>query len=319
MAEEKDKRVELATVEEQERYLEDYMRDLQNTPYVEQKRRIGQVVDHQIKRMFEQVAKEGGSNSYPPPIDKLPMDSREARLRRALLIREENRAGAVIEHPDGFKIRISRSMIDHQEAGYGVHVEGEVAPGTVLGFYAGDTYAASDVPPTVARDNDYMIARYDGTVIDGRAWLRRAEIAATRPQMFAATGATTDAANSMRKFRNPFALGPFINHPSLGQRPNVIGIGHNFMHTFPDPLKPYIPNQEQTRNKLLSDQNVYLRSFLVMAYEPLKDCELLLNYRFNPDNAPYPSWYHQPDEEEAKRRWGETERFSLRTIADRLS
>ncbi|EFA86563.1 hypothetical protein PPL_00364 [Heterostelium album PN500] len=72
-----------------------------------------------------------------------------------------------------------------------------------------------------------------------------------------------------------------------------------------------------------SDEDYYDKSSVdheeagYVAYQPIKDEELFLNYRFNPAN-PYPAWYHQPDIEEAKRRWGKLEGFSLRTIASRL-
>jgi hypothetical protein len=60
-----------------------------------------------------------------------------------------------------------------------------------------------------------------------------------------------------------------------------------------------------------------MKSVVIVAKKQIQDEELFLNYRcvlsiitfspvlnvrFNPKN-PYPDWYHQPNEEEARRRW----------------
>jgi hypothetical protein len=60
----------------------------------------------------------------------------------------------------------------------------------------------------------------------------------------------------------------------------------------------------------------FMKSVVIVAKKHIQDEELFLNYRyvskfyfdsvltfrFNPNN-PYPDWYHQPNEEEARRRW----------------
>lgn len=59
----------------------------------------------------------------------------------------------------------------------------------------------------------------------------------------------------------------------------------------------------------------FMKSVVIVAKKHIQDEELFLNYRyssnsgyfnltfrFNPKN-PYPDWFHQPNEEEAKRRW----------------
>ncbi|GAM28052.1 hypothetical protein SAMD00019534_112280 [Acytostelium subglobosum LB1] len=304
--------------QDDEESLNEYMKDLMKTSYIDQKRRIGEVVGTQMLDLFEYVHKIGGLNSYPPPIQKLPLNSMEAKLRRALIIKESNLEGVTFDHPDGFKLRVGRSGIGHDQAGYGVHVVGTVVPGTVLAIYPGDTYSANTITPGIIKDNDYAIARYDGTVIDGRSWLKKTDMSVYRPQYFNETGSSGDGGVGLLKYRNPFAIGQFINHPAEGQRPNVIGIKYNFSADFPEHLKPYIPNMEMFENRFLRDGNIFVKSFVIIAYEQINDGELLLNYRFNPDN-PYPDWYHQPDLEEAKRRWGQVEdRFSLNTIASRL-
>jgi hypothetical protein len=79
-------------------------------------------------------------------------------------------------------------------------------------------------------------------------------------------------------------------------------------------LRKWIPNKYQSDPGMLyslSLGRVFMRGMVLVTTEHVQDEELLMNYRYNPMH-PYPAWYHQPDEEEARRRWSKPRlRFML--------
>lgn len=79
----------------------------------------------------------------------------------------------------------------------------------------------------------------------------------------------------------------------------------------PKEFVPFIPNMYHKKPGLVWNRlNCLMPSAVCVAKRPIVDEELFLNYRYNPSNK-YPDWYHQPDEEEAKRRWGKMSAFQL--------
>lgn len=111
------------------------------------------------------------------------------------------------------------------------------------------------------------------------------------------------------KFRNPFGIGNFINHPPSGTMPNCMSLPFNFPSIPTDPnyidpeMASYIPHIQLQKSWTDFQWNCLMPSVVILTTGHIKDNEeLFLNYRFNPKN-PYPDWYVQPDEEEAKRRW----------------
>jgi hypothetical protein len=103
-------------------------------------------------------------------------------------------------------------------------------PGTVIGFYPGQVYFPQDISEAVVHENEYLVGRYDGVVLDGRMWDRLAEQMhrELRNLQYAAgtctpcgrvrdrlTGVTPLA--SLNKFRNPFAVANYMNHPPRDQ------------------------------------------------------------------------------------------------------
>ena len=73
-----------------------------------------------------------------------------------------------------------------------------------------------------------------------------------------------------------------------------------------DASQPYVPHEYgQAKRPLYMLDHVenQVPSVLLLATRTLQDEELFLNYRLNPALAPYPDWYHQPNPEEAARRW----------------
>ncbi|KAM9980088.1 hypothetical protein ACTFIZ_006342 [Dictyostelium cf. discoideum] len=300
--------------------------------YLQQKNRIKEIIDSQIMEMFELIHSYGGENSYPPPLKDLPYYSMEEKIKRCLKIKEINNQGNPIEHPRGFRLHVRKSDINHEEAGYGVHIEGECVPGTVVAIYPGDTYDGDNIPSNVISENDYMISRYDGTVIDGRSWNKRADELILKEKFFKKLG-TKSSGTDLLCYKNPFAIGNFINHPPIiinkdatadgvlndtdqTKEPNVIAYSYNFRSNFPNHLSHYIPNKTVTEHSIFNDTSVLRRSLLLIAFKPIKNQEIFLNYRFNPD-LPYPNWYKQPDLEEAKRRWGSTRSLSIHSIINR--
>lgn len=204
----------------------------------------------------------------------------------------------------------------HSDAGFGVWVEGEAQAGTVLGFYPGAVHMPDDVH-RIAEGNEYMISRYDGTVVDGRGWAAEAVLLRRKMRQLAAAGAHVKlpGEEELKRYQNPFAIANYINHPPPETAANVACMGYNFPgaeeeEAFPEELLAYVPNRYGKEQKPLSFWfgGGAMRSVVAVLTRPVRDEELFLNYRFNPRN-PYPSWYVQPDEEEAARRWGKVTLF----------
>jgi hypothetical protein len=75
-------------------------------------------------------------------------------------------------------------------------------------------------------------------------------------------------------------------------------------------ILPYIPNDYfKEPNFVWGKPDCIRHSVVCVAKRLIKDEELFLNYRYNPAH-PYPDWYAQPDEMEAKRRWSKMTVFS---------
>jgi len=196
----------------------------------------------------------------------------------------------------GFTLELDKSSAPG--SGLGAFLKGQVAPGTVVGFYPGLVYPAELLsnPVTLAHlfkeGNDYMMARYDQSVIDGNhvdeAWIEQ----------------------------NPYAVGHMVNHPHKRTMPNVICFEYNFMTDFPEEFQRYIPNAnvelpalQQTEAasimESMDQENVQMKGMVLVSLMHIKDEELFLNYRFNPSRA-RPVWYNPVDNEEDQRRWKRT-------------
>jgi hypothetical protein len=176
-------------------------------PLMEVRNQVYLNLDEQINTIFGHICAIGGLNPYPKPVyrigekryeyDEVTDAAIENELKKQFLYKEIEvyNPGAELPHPDGFSLVIKKSAIDHPAAGYGVHVKGgklpnlevfpythrtnapiiEILPGTVIGFYPGTVYFPQDISEAVVTENEYLIGRYDGVVIDGRMWDRRAE------------------------------------------------------------------------------------------------------------------------------------------------
>jgi len=153
-----------------------------------------------------------------------------------------------------------------------------------------------------------MINRYDDVVIDGKNWALRAYHSLKQIQQFEM--ARGEAESSVLdfgalKFRNQFGVGNYINHPPKDVLPNVAICGIDFYDKdLKNSHKHLLPNFFAQKHGFFDfpQEDLFMKSIVIVAKRSIVDEELFLNYRFNP-RFPYPDWYYQPNEEEARRRW----------------
>lgn len=112
-----------------------------------------------------------------------------------------------------FSLGVRQSSITG--AGLGVYVDGEAEPGTVLTLYPGLTYKPSEVMhmpdyPNVSLNNEYLMWRYDGVIVDGSSDSLTSVMDFNRPDAPSAEELTT------------FAVGQIVNHPPKGGSPNAL-------------------------------------------------------------------------------------------------
>ncbi|ELR19136.1 uncharacterized protein ACA1_335990 [Acanthamoeba castellanii str. Neff] len=235
--------------------------------YLKQKTVVRKDVHGQVLDLFKFVHELGGMDPYPQPLNPAKEESFEAELDQ------------VTRHTE-----------------QGVHVKGHILPGTVHFPYT--------LNENAIKGNNYMYGRYDGVVVDGRDWERKAFAARRLQTRLERVGQSIKDEKTLLRFRNPFGIAQYINHPPGGKQPNVMCVGYEFPNTFPDELKPYIPHEHVKEPNIFFNTmtDCYIRSIMCIATRHITDEELFLNYRYNPIN-PYPDWYVQPDVAEAERRW----------------
>ena len=168
--------------------------------------------------------------------------------------------------------------------GEGVHLRGACAAGTVLACYPGVIYLPEDLPvmhKLVLPGNEYVLARRDGVLLDGRPDGASAQIFAVAQQRDRAAGAA--AAASAR-----FACGNKVNHPPAGQRPNVVVYPFDLLPEEHQALHPFIP-VSHFRPPAAGQASKQTAVFI--ATRALADEELYLDYKLRPD-GPLEPWYH---------------------------
>ncbi len=227
-------------------------------------------------------------------------------------------------------------------AGTGVFVAGctsPVPPGTLVALYPGAAYPplthrALPGYPQVDRGGAFLMARYDGAVLDSAAWGRGAGVDARSGPLRdreegGATGAGPAAAAAeaalcaVTDARHPLALGHLANHPPPGVPPNVMAAavdvprGEGSVLGTEPWLRRYLPvavcGEEEGRRGEDRDGEgrpdpppplpLPLPLLALVATRPLPPgTELLLNYRLSP-HLSKPDWYAAVDEDEDARRW----------------
>lgn len=185
---------------------------------------------------------------------------------------------AALKNSIGYTLELKPSQIDHEGAGRGVFLAGEVGPGTVVSIYPGIVYSPPQYRymrgyPRMDIVNSYLVSRYDGLILDAQPWgcggesrelwdggnatIVESDIdnidtfpdpaglekKSTRlwGSVFGAKEAFSARKGSILERRNPLALAHFINHPARGNQPNVMLCPYDFVFSDPN-LRPYIPN-----------------------------------------------------------------------------
>lgn len=185
---------------------------------------------------------------------------------------------AALKKNIGYTLELKSSQIDHEDAGKGVFLAGEVGPGSIVSIYPGIVYSPPQYRymrgyPRMDMINSYLVSRYDGLIIDAQPWgcggeLRELwdggsltseesdlenmdtstdwaglETKSTRlwGSVFGAKETFRARKASILERRNPLALAHFINHPAKGGIPNVMLCPYDFVFSDPN-LRPYIPN-----------------------------------------------------------------------------
>ena len=168
--------------------------------------------------------------------------------------------------------------------GEGVHLRGACAAGTVLACYPGVIYLPEDLPvmhKLVLPGNEYVLARRDGVLLDGRPDGASAQIFAVAQSRDRMAGAA--AAASAR-----FACGNKVNHPPAGLRPNVVVYPFDLLPDEHPQLHPFIP-VSHFRPPAAGQASKQTAVFI--ATRALADEELYLDYKLRPD-GPLEPWYH---------------------------
>lgn len=149
-----------------------------------------------------------------------------------------------------------------------------------------------------------MLTGYDGIVVDAHGW---AEEAIELRRKFRQYKNISTNPPQLLRYRNPFAICNYINHPPKGKKPNVFGYTYCFdKKKFPQELLPYIPHKFKQKPKWYFGETANYRTVVFVSTSHIEPGdELFLDYRFNP-KFDYPDWYHPVDEETAARRWAPT-------------
>jgi hypothetical protein len=292
--------------------------------YIDKKRFVRSHLLEQVGRLLNHVEDSGGISPFPIPIFKdevVKKDLEQLRLEHKQQLLDEYfqkktndfnvsvfSPGVAFAHPDGFSLQIRKSNVEHPESGYGLWVSGQILPGTLIAFYPGSVYLIHKLTKNVIVDNDYMINRYDDVVIDGKNWALRAYNSLKQIQQFAMARGEDESSLldfGALKFRNQFGVGNYINHPPKDVLPNVAICGIDFYNDdLKNSHKHLLPNFFAQQHGFFDfpQEDLFMKSIVIVAKRSIVDEELFLNYRFNPRFS-YPDWYYQPNEEEARRRW----------------
>ena len=285
-----------------------------------------------LNRVYADTRGLGVPNVYPPELPSMssaaaaaaPRGDAVMNQRRAASAGLAGKRAAAVEtrshaHPDGFRLVVRRSSILHDEAGYGVFVDGAVRAGQLLALYAGLVIAPPELSAEIVSANDYLVSFYSGWVIDGREWFRRGTHFDERLASVVDAGMTPPAsALATLRYRNPLALGSLVNHVPHGAVPNVVFCELEINASdLEAPVAALLPNDALPPSSVTSRfvwheaDGGKKRTIALVALRDIEpDSELFLNYRLNPANK-YPEWYWQPDEEAASRRWRRPSLFSL--------
>lgn len=123
-------------------------------------------------------------------------------------------------------------------AGLGVFVDGFIEAGSVVTLYPGITFRPSEVVhmpdyPNVSKNNEYLLWRYDGIIVDGLP----GSVTRVRRALSHAFGASLETADMSH------ALGHYVNHPGAGSKPNALQFPYDIdMAAVAPRVLPILPN-----------------------------------------------------------------------------
>jgi len=215
-------------------------------------------------------------------------------------------------HRHGHALAVRPSSIPG--AGDGVFAVRGIPAGALAALYPGTAYSPLQVRampgyPRVDAASDYLVARYDGVILDAGAWGRPGG-ARRRPRPAGAppaAGAAAEAEADLQSLdaRHPLALGHVANHPPEGTPPNVALAAFDVPPSAlgADPgLRPFIPVLPVGGPGARAPSAGVPCLGLVALTAVADGGELLLNYRLSSRLA-RPGWYAPVDDDEDARRW----------------
>lgn len=223
----------------------------------------------------------------------------------------------VLDSTNGFCLRVAASSVEN--GGYGLWVSGEAALGDIVALYPGVAYTVQyhrRIPgyPSVALSNCHLISRYDNVIIDAKPWGKRNFSATFEAEKYSNRA---EAALLQLRQNNPFAVAQWCNHPPKGVSPNVVTASFDWIPGYSKgslidtreyfPVVQYGPLHEQREEGVDQPpitQDILVSGLALVALRDIKNEELFLNYRLNPNSInSLPDWYHPVDKEEDIRRW----------------
>ncbi|KAK9838450.1 hypothetical protein WJX81_000079 [Elliptochloris bilobata] len=202
---------------------------------------------------------------------------RPSRRTRGLWVTSMADLTRVLHARLGFALHVSPSGVDHPDAGAGLWLRGRALPGAVVALYPGLVYSRAHLRhmpgyPRIDVGNDYLMARYDGAILDGQAWglgaagppdalgygartpeagLRGWLLRSTAPGGSEEASTRELTAEALARLlslerRNPLALGHMANHPGRDDVPNVMIAAFDYDvpgGSAAPRRRPYLPTQ----------------------------------------------------------------------------
>uniref|UniRef100_A0A7S3D6I1 SET domain-containing protein n=1 Tax=Palpitomonas bilix TaxID=652834 RepID=A0A7S3D6I1_9EUKA len=326
-------------------------------------------LDVQLQAMRAAEVMRGGESSsmregVSPPVDfpiSPPLGFPSSRTQDgggSEVEGEMRKARQIVQERLGFSLKVMPSekvMGALEEAGLleeghveeGVFLRGQAIPGSVVSFYPGWTYNPSHLRhmynyPQIDRGNDYLFARIDTAVVDGKGvefdpfiFFNPARFELAQQAHLPLPTPAPSPSHPPPPFRHCSLLGfgQRVNHPPKGEAPNVVAVPIDFPTSIPPQLAAFLPNRDLHPTASMSllgyksasgyDQSVVeevmhdlewtgpsspsllTRTVVLVALRPIGDGEeLYLDYRYSPRmKERWPAWYHAVNSEEAERRW----------------
>lgn len=202
----------------------------------------------------------------------------------------------------GSSIRVKPSSIVHPDAGMGAWIQGSANVGQIIALFPGVVYSQNHhrkIPgyPSLGKTGDFLMARFDGNIIDARAWMEYKNLDVLeneRSQLLCGL-----------ERNNPLAVGHMINHPPTDGSPNVIPAAFDLTIDEGMDKRKMLPVVQYTDETVEErHQVVSISGIAFVALRQMKDEEVFVDYRLNPTVlGGIPKWYHPVNDDENSRRW----------------